>query len=69
MSVENRRSDDPPAASLRLCLYGKRWLIVCDYGADACVAVRKSGTEERVIAAYTEAELITKLDAVEAEQS
>ena len=69
MSVENRRSDDPSQHPSVLCLYGKRWLIVYDYGVAAWVAVRKSGTAERVIAACTEAELITKLDAVEAEQS
>jgi len=68
LSVETE-GPTTPAASLRLCLYGKRWLIVYDYGVAAWVAVHKSGTEERAIAPYTEAELITKLDAVEAEQS
>jgi hypothetical protein len=56
------RSIEDPAGFI--CLYGKRWLIVYNYGVAAWVAVHKSGTEERAIAPYTEAELITKLDAV-----
>ncbi len=68
MSVENRRADDPPQHPSVYACHGKRWLLVYDYGVAAWIAVRKNGTEERVIAAHTEAEMISKLDAVEREQ-
>lgn len=64
----DRRPDDPRQSPSVFACFGARWYIVYDSDTAAWIAIHKRGTAEHVVAAHTEAELISKLTEADTER-